>query len=76
MKRMKYAIEQRMRFIDFLLNQYGEIGRSALVDYFGISTPQATKDFRSYMSLAPDNMRYVTTRKRYVRNPEFVRVYA
>jgi len=72
---MKYAIEQRLRFIDFLLYQYGEVNRSALMDFYGISTPQATKDFKEYARIAPDNARYCTSKKAYLRNPEFVRVF-
>lgn len=72
---MRYAIEQRLRFIDFLLKQYGSVNRSALTDYFGISIPQATKDFKAYMKLAPDNCRYNQSQKTYIKNPEFVRVW-
>ncbi len=73
---MKYAVEQRLRFIDFLLSQYGEVNRSAVMDFYGISTPQATKDFKQYTALAPDNVRYCHSKKAYLRNPEFVRVWA
>ena len=72
---MKYAIEQRLRFIDFLLHQYGRVNRSAVTDYFGISVPQATTDFKTYMKLAPDNIRYCHSDKAYIKNPEFNRVY-
>ena len=72
---MKYAVEQRIRFIDFLLHQYGNVNRSALVDWFGISVPQATKDIKDYLKIAPDNMRYSVNLKCYLKNPEFVRVW-
>ena len=72
---MKYAVEQRIRFIDFLLHQYGNVNRSALVDWFGISVPQATKDIKDYLKIAPDNMRYSVNLKSYLKNPEFVRVW-
>jgi len=73
--KIKYAIEQRLRFIDFLVDYYGHVNRSALTDYFGISVPQATTDFKAYMKLAPDNMRYSVTDKTYRKNPEFKRVW-
>jgi len=73
---LKYAVEQRMRFLDFLFENYGNVGRIQLTDYFGISTPQATKDFKTYMKIAPDNVRYNTSQKSYVKNPEFKRVWA
>lgn len=72
---MKYAIEQRLRFLDFLFEHYGEVNRIALVDYFGISIPQATKDFKQYRNIAPDNIRYSTSDKVYRKNPEFKRVW-
>lgn len=72
---MKYAVEQRLRFLDFLFSHYGTANRIALEDYFGISTPQATKDFAQYMQMAPDNIRYCTSEKVYRRNPEFKRVW-
>jgi len=73
---LKYAVEQRLRFIDFLLHQYGSINRSAVVDYFGLSVPQATKDLKDYMKIAPDNIRYSNSEKVYLANPEFKRVWA
>ena len=73
---MNYAVEQRLRFIDFLLSHYGTINRKALTDYFGISIPQAAKDFKDYMKIAPDNMFYSHTRKLYLKHPEFERLWS
>lgn len=72
---MNYAVEQRLRFIDFLLHQYGLVNRSALTDYFGISEPQATRDFQEYKSIAPDNMEYGSVSKAYLRTEKFTRVW-
>ncbi len=71
-----YAVVQRLRFIDFLLAQFGHVKRSYISDYFGISTPQATKDMRNYMQLSPDNMRYSKKQKRYTRTVDFERIWA
>ena len=75
MKRTSYAIEQRLRFIDFLLFQYGHINRSALEAYYGISKPQATNDIGDYLKLAPDNARYDLTAKAYMRSEAFKRIW-
>ena len=75
MSRRTYAIEQRLRLVDFLLAQYGEVNRSALTDYFGISVPQASKDLGVYHHIAPNNTRYDLSRKTYVRTDAFERVY-
>lgn len=76
MAQYSYAVEQRLRFIDFLLAQYGTINRSALVDYYGISIPQASADIQEYVSLAPDNIRYDLSAKLYRKTDVFKRVYS
>ena len=74
--RCNYAIEQRLRLVDFLLCHYGTLNRSALEDYFGISTPQASLDIRLYLQRAPNNATYDKTRKAYVRSSSFQRVWS
>lgn len=73
---MRYAIEQRLRLIDFLLQQYGYVNRSALCNYFGVSIPQASQDLADYLALAPANAAYDKKAKRYVRMDTFKEVYA
>jgi hypothetical protein len=72
---MQYAIEQRLRLIDFLLANYGTINRSVLMDYYGISTPQASRDIRDYIALAPDNIEYSKVDKHYRRTAKFKRYF-
>ena len=69
------ALLVRLRFIDFLLNHYGSINRDALVDYFGISSPQATRDIKAYKEVAPDNMHFDDSSKRYYRSLPYKRVF-
>lgn len=74
-KRPSYAVEQRLRLIDFLVAHYGTINRSALTDYFGISMPQASMDIRDYVNMAPDNIEYDAGSRVYRRADSFRRVY-
>lgn len=74
--RTAYAVEQRLRLLDFLLAQYGTFNRSALCDYFGISDAQASADVKAYLELAPGNMRYDLSGKVYRRAEKFQRVYS
>lgn len=74
-KRMPYVVEQRRRFVDFLLAEYGHVNRSALVDWFGVSMPQASRDIGDYLKVAPANAVYDKTAKTYVRGHEFERLY-
>jgi hypothetical protein len=72
---IKYAVEQRLRFIDFLVSHYGTINREALTDYYGISLPQASDDIAEYKKMAPNNIMYDNTKKTYVRGALFARVW-
>lgn len=72
---MNYAVEQRLRFLEFLVVHYDSVGRDQLVDYFGISPPQATRDFRAYKDLAPNNLLFDEVAKRYKKSHQFKRVY-
>lgn len=72
---MNYAVEQRLRFIDFLLFHYGSVSRIELTDYFGIGEATATRDFAMYRERAEGNLVLNTTTKRWVRTESFVRVY-
>lgn len=70
-----YAIEQRLRLIDFLLANYGHVGRPQLQDYFGISAPQASNDLATYQALASGNMAYDSTVRAYVATADFQRYW-
>ena len=72
---MNYAIEQRLRFIDFIVNSYGYIQRRHLTEYFGISPACASMDFENYTKLAPGNLQYNLSQKRYEKGPDFKKVY-
>jgi hypothetical protein len=66
-----YAIEQRMRLIDFLLEHYGHIGRPELCAFFGISSPCASNDIAMYNEANPGNAVYDFKVKRWVRSATF-----
>lgn len=72
---MNAAITARLRFIDFVLGTYGYVNRSAVMDYFGISTAQASLDFQEYLRVAPENIAYDKKVKRYVRTLSFERKF-
>lgn len=72
---MNYAIEQRLRFIDFLLHHYGSVGRAEIVDYFGLGTATVTRDFAMYADLYPGNLALNNVSKRYVKTETFQRAY-
>ena len=58
--------EQRLEFIEFRLFWEGVVNRSDLVGRFGVSVPQASNDLTAYRQLAPENVIYDLSGKRYV----------
>ena len=60
-----------MAFIDFRLFWEGRINRSDIMDRFDISTPQASKDLSLYESMAPGNLSYDVSAKRYLASSGF-----
>ena len=74
-KPMPYAVQLRIRMIDFLFAQYGWMHREAIMDYFGVSIAQASLDIKTYMSLAPQNIVYNLNAKRYEVASGFKRLF-
>ena len=72
---MKYAQEQRLRLIDFLLHHYGSVGRSEVEDYFDIGPATATRDFKAYAQLAQGNAVMSQSSKRWIKTDTFKRVW-
>lgn len=62
---LRWGVEQRLEFIEFHLFWEGGINRADIRDYFGVSVPQASKDLSQYQELAPDNIWYDRSEKRY-----------
>lgn len=62
--------------IDFLLDHYGTLKRQAIIDYFGISPAQVTRDLRKYLQVAPNNAVFDPKAGAYLRGVNFARVWA
>lgn len=69
---MRWGVEQRLEFIEFRLFWEGTINRADIIECFGVSTPQASKDLSLYQARAPGNMLYDARAKRYVAADAFV----
>lgn len=68
---MRWNIEKRIEFIETRLYWEGKISRKDLIEFFGISTPQATKDLKEYSMIAPENLHYDRSAKHYVATENF-----
>lgn len=70
-QKLRWGVEQRLEFIEFRLFWEGGVRRSDIIGFFGISVPQASKDFTQYQKLAPENVRYNLSEKRYLTTDSF-----
>jgi len=68
---LRWGVERRLEFIEFRLFWDGAINRADLTEFFGVSVPQASKDLSQYQELAPGNMEYDKSQKRYFAGPKF-----
>lgn len=73
--KLTYAMEQRMRFIDFQLFHYGHITRRHLIDFFGVTSATATRDFTLFHELYPGQARLCHVTKLYVPTKQYQRIF-
>jgi len=68
---LKWDTRQRLALIEATVLWEGRITSSILMQQFGISRGQASKDFSLYHQLAEDNLRYDLNQKAYVASETF-----
>lgn len=73
--KLTWGVEQRLEFIEFRLFWQGGVNRSSIIDMFGVSVPQASKDLSLYQEIAPKNAVYNKNRKRYEPSLEFAPIF-
>ncbi|MFL9797371.1 WYL domain-containing protein [Vibrio cyclitrophicus] len=71
LEELPHAQRERLAFIDFSLNYFGEVSRADLIDKFQTGLAAATRDFATYKGLAPANMKLVHQTKFYHRLDSF-----
>lgn len=67
----RWGQERRLEFIDFRLRWDRTVNRGELVEYFRISTQQASTDLAMYSKLAPQNLEYDKNLKTYRATANF-----
>lgn len=73
--RKRWGAERRLEFIEFRAYWEGGVNRSDITERFGVSVPQASNDLTDYRDVAPNNLVYDASAKRYVASPDFVPRY-
>jgi predicted DNA-binding transcriptional regulator YafY len=72
---MRWGVEKRLEFIEFRLFWEGGINRADIIDRFGVSVPQASKDLTLYEEKAPGNLHYDKSAKLYRAAKNFKPVF-
>ena len=72
---LTHAQRQRLAFIDFSLQYFGQVSRQDMITKFATGLAAATRDFQLYKTLAPDNMQLVHQTKSYHRLNSFKPLY-
>ncbi len=72
---MRWSVERRLEFVEFRLFWNGKVNRTDLVDFFGISVPQASADLGRYQEIAHQNLVYDRRVKSYLATQEFKPVF-
>ncbi|MGY3495926.1 WYL domain-containing protein [Bradyrhizobium sp. USDA 4502] len=68
---IRWGLQRRFEMIEWRAYWLGRINRSDLEGCFGVSTPQASADLRSYQEAAPGNIEYDATERAYVPTANF-----
>jgi predicted DNA-binding transcriptional regulator YafY len=68
---VRRGVKERLEFIEFRLFWEGRLNRADIMDRFSISMPQASKDLSLYESIAPGNLYYDVSAKRYLASTSF-----
>lgn len=71
---LKWEVARRLEEIEMCLYWKGHVQRANLIDVFGISPQQASADFAHYQEIAPENMLFNGSLKRYEPTERFTPV--
>ncbi len=71
LRAMSQKQRERLRYIEFTLYFLGEVRRSDLSQQFEVGLAVITRDFAEYKKLAPQNIRFDDSAKRYVIGEAF-----
>lgn len=72
---LPHAQKERLAFIDFCLNYYGEISRADLIARFQTGLAAATRDFTTYKEFAANNLELNHQTKSYHRTDRFIPLF-
>ena len=75
MDSLTHAQRERLAFIDFSLQYFGQLSRSDLIQRFKTGLAAGTRDLSTYRELAPNNLTLSHQTKNYHRTPNFKPIF-
>lgn len=75
LENLNHAQRERLAFIDYSLEFFGQIARADLIQKFGTGLASCTRDLSLYRELAPENAVLMHENKRYVRSDAFRAIF-
>lgn len=72
---LSHTQRERLAYIDFRLNFFGEIGRPDLTSRFGVAPAGATRDLAMYREIAPQNIEFDGSGKVYRIGKQFAPIF-
>jgi hypothetical protein len=70
-----WSVRNRLEFIDLRLFWQGRINRSDIMNRFGVSMPQASKDLALFQAMAPDSLQYSLSEKKYFASKSYSPIF-
>lgn len=67
--------QERLAYLELRVRFLGECGRRELLDRFSIQEAAATRDFAAYRALAPNNLDFDSSLKRYLPSATFSPIF-
>lgn len=75
LEKLNYAQRERLAFIDFCLQFFGQIARADLINHFKTGLASCSRDLTLYRQIAPHNLELKHEDKQYYRTNEFQPVF-
>ena len=72
---LSHAQQERLAFIDFCLQYFGQVARADLISHFNTGLASGTRDFTLYKKLACDNLMLKHETKQYYRTTDFKPIF-
>lgn len=75
LENLNYAQKERLAYIDFCLEYFGQVSRVELIENFQTGLASCSRDLATYRELAPENAVLTHETKKYLRSSSFTPLF-